>query len=634
MIESFRILSGALPFASTLAWAAVFRFCSIHGLRGWRWSLTLACVQLGVFVLVLTESLSAFHLLDASAAFVIWSLYLIIPAGILLRSKTRIDIRAEAGRLAGKLGEVPLWILGSIALLGVVTLLMAVFTPPMNFDVQCYHLPRQVFWLMEGSIRHFDATYSYQNSQPVLCEFLGLNLFLLSGGDHWHNLVQWGSFIAACGLITLITQAIGGNARAQALAVLFVALLPVAFFEASNAKNDVAVAFFLMIPVLIGIRFGTETWSPSVSLLLLAALAAGLAMATKGTSIAYLPPAAILITAGCLRRGGLRVLVLALIPGILIASLPLAPVVARNFATYHSIGGETAGLMNASHAPKSVLGVAIKNLANQFAFGSCESILSLETRVRTLLENLGVDPDEPETTIPAPQLGGTKLKFFYFVGCEDIIPAPVQTGLCLMLPLMLLVPAFRKRPGVMALALTMFGSFILFCVIFRWQPWGGRLLIPEYFMAAPLLGSVGAILPRWIPIVSTLLAFGFLQNHFLSSGQRHIEGGRSIFAVSKDEQISMAMPGRAEEIRDIVELLRARKVRGVLINGGVSPIYGLLREIRILLPDASIKSTSGEDGHHGEAIVELAEVRNPLPKGFKNLYKGHYYQVALKDSHP
>jgi len=634
LCDFLKLLPGALPFVATLVWATLFRFQHGSCFREWRWSLALACTLLGTFVLALTELLSALHQLNRESVIAAWGLYLLMPLVFLFTKRSVIDVRAEVNRLMSKFKQVPLWMLGGIFVMCGITFLMAVFSPPMNFDVQCYHLPRQVFWLMEKSVRHFDAANSYHNSQPVLSEYLGLNLMLLSWGDAWHNLVQWTYFLGACGIVTLITRSLGGNARGQALAVLFIALVPVVFFQASNSKNDVVLAFFLLIPLLIGIRLWGGEVTTSRSVLMLASLAAGLSMATKGTAIAYLPASALLIVTACFRSRTFKPLLAAMIPGLLLVILPFAPMAIRNISTYHAIGGETSGLLNASHSPERVLGVAMRTVANEFAFGPQENIRVLEAVVRGAMKKGGMDPDDPTTTIQTAQLPDGKFQFFYFAGNEDIIPAPLQSGFCLLVPLFLFFPSFRNRVGIVPLSCVMAGSFLLFCFIFRWQPWGGRLLIPEFFMVAPLFGIAANLIPGWMSVGAVAIAFGFLQQQFLGHGQRHLEGGASIFAQPKSEQMSVGMPGRGREIREIVEFMRQHKVDTVLINGSVSPIYGLLREIRISLPSVSIRSTSGKGDLNGVALLELADECQPSPTGFQTLYSGRYYRMALKLSHP
>ena len=631
-----RTLLGALPFAAIAAWTAFFYFKGISSYRGLRWSLSLSCTVLGAFVLVLTELLSAVHGLNEIFATVAWSLYFLIPIVILFRKRESINVAREVERLVGKLKRVPIWMLGLILLMGGVMFLMAVASPPMNFDVQSYHLPRQIFWLMQGSVRHFDATYAYQNLQPVLTEYLGLNLMLISGGDVWHNLSQWFFFVAACGLVTLITQSIGGGGRAQALAVLFIALVPVAFFQASNSKNDIVASFFILIPLLIGIRIWKRQRKADVSCLLLAALAAGLAMATKGTVAAYLPASALLILIACARNGEWKYLLLAIIPGLLIALLPMAPNTLRNFQSYHSLSGDAVALLNDRHDPRSVVGVAVKNVANQFACGSDAFIKSLEAGTRILLKDIGSNPDDSHTNGNFEQLKGPNFHFLYNVGCEDEIPAPIQTGLCLLIPLFLLIPAFRKASGSIALSCVLLGSFLLFSTIFRWQPWGGRLLIPFFFMAAPLVGNAGAlIVPQWVPLMVTALGVFFLQPHMMFHGQRHLFGWQSVFRLSKEEQMSLAMPGRHEEIRSVMDQLKNSGVRQILVDGHDSPNYGLLRQFRLSFPQMILRSGQAQHPEQADAIVDASGT--PVVTGSGELknyqlrWSGKFYSLYLKN---
>jgi 4-amino-4-deoxy-L-arabinose transferase-like glycosyltransferase len=509
---------------------------------------------------------------------------------------------------------------------------MAFASPPCNYDVQCYHLPRQIYWLMQGGVQHFEATYSYQNLHPVLTEYLGLNLMMLSGGDAWHNLVQLLYFVAACGLVTLITKSIGGGGRAQALAVLFMALVPVAFFEASNAKNDIVASCFILILLLIGLRIWNRQRKADVSCLLLAALAAGLAMATKGTVVAYLPASALLIVIACLRAREWKVLLLAILPGLLIALLPMAPNSIRNMESYHSLSGDAAALLNSTHDPCSVGGVVVKNLANQFACGSEAFIKSLEASTRILLNEIGSNPDDPHTNGNFEQLQGPNFHFLYATGCEDEIPAPIQTTLALLIPFFLLIPTFRKDAGTIALSCVLMGSFLLFCAIFRWQPWGGRLLIPAFFMAAPLVGKAEDLFrPKWLPLLITALEMAFLWPQISNTGQRHLLGWWSVFRMPKVEQMSIAFPGRLEEIRKVASILGKKHVTEVMIDGKDSAIYGLLREVHRELPLVRLSSGHLGSPTKADAIVEaVGGGEGQIPQGYESDWSGKFYRVYSK----
>jgi len=595
-------------------------------------------MALGSFVLVITEVFSRVRLLHHDPILIVWIAVSLVPLILLLRLRSLIHPMQEIERLRAKITALPLWILFSITFTLALIFVMAVATPPMNFDVQIYHLPRQIYWMMLGSVEPFAASHTHQISMPVLSEFLGLNLLILSGGDGLHNLVQTFFLLASCGLVTLIAGSLGAMPRAQLLSLLFVVLVPVIFFEASNAKNDIILSFFVLIPLLMGINIWTGRWKASPPLLLLAALAAGLALATKGTAIAYLPASALLIIAACIPTGAIRILLLAFFPSLLLSVLPVAPQLLRNMQVFHSPEGPNLHHSNLHHDPLSIASVALRNAVGQFTCGSESWNLMLEHETRSLLTHVGLNADDPSTTFE-----GQTFHLPYYAGLEDIVPAPVQTTLLLLLPFALLVPRFRRSQGMLLLFAVTFLSLLIFCLIFRWQPWQGRLLIPAYFIAAPMAGILLDILrPSWIPMAFTLLELLTLKPHLMFAGQRPLIGGSAIFRMSKQDQMSRMMPERSEEIKKLVAYLKGQgSIRSLAIDGGATEIYGLLRALRMGLPETTLLSSPTalpvadhpmiiESTTHDAGVPTPPRNPNPRsPKDYRVFWVGDYYRILI-----
>jgi hypothetical protein len=530
---------------------------------------------------------------------------------------------------------IQLWALLFLATAFGLILVMAVVTPPMNFDVQIYHLPRQIYWMMQGSVEPFIASHSHQISMPVLSELLGLNLLILSGGDSLHNLVQTLFLLASCGIVTLLVRSVGGNPKAQALSLIFVVFVPVLFLEASNAKNDIILSFFILIPLLVGVNIWTGRWSASVPLLLIASLSAGLAFATKGTAIAYLIASALLIIAACIHRKALHVLLLAILPGIFLVTAPAAPQFLRNMEMFGSPAGPNLNHTNLCHDPLSVLSVAVRNSVGQFTWDSEQWNLKLEKQTRKLLSHFGVNPDDPATTFE-----GQNFHLPYYAGLEDIVPAPFQTAFIILLPLSLLIPSFRRLQGVVPAFMAAYLSLFLFCIIFRWQPWQGRLLIPAYFMAAPLAGVVLDLLrPQWTPWIFVILELIALKPHLMYAGQRPLLGDASIFRMAKSDQMSRMMPGRTEDIQKLnAYLMDHPMIHNIMVDGGSTEIYDLLREIRATRPGITIISGHFDHPFRVDAVVSTTTSfagvppppinHSPLsPPGFQLAWNGSYYRV-------
>ena len=632
-----KTLCGSLPFFATLLWMAAHFAAAPSSRRHWRWSLALSCVLLATFSLVLTETLSAIDRLSWGPVFSAWVLYTILPTGFLLASRRGLDCRSELSRLWQNLKACPAWIAVVLGGTAALILLMAVATPPMNFDVQIYHMPRQIYWLMQGSVEPFTAAHSHQISMPVLSEFIGLNLLILSGGDYWHNLVQSLFLLACCGIVGLVVQTLGGSWRASWLAVLFAALVPVVFFEASNAKNDITLAFFILVPVLLALRVWSGEASAGVRILLLAALCAGLAIATKGTAIAYLPAVGLALTWAYLRHGAGRSLALAVVPGVALALLPATPQLLRNAEVFGSPAGPNLHHSNQSHSPKDLFNVAVRNAAGQFTCESEHWNKFLESRTRSLLAWAGCDADDPATTFD-----GQNFHLPYFAGLEDLVPAPAQTALLLLLPFSFLLADFRRNTGILLLFAMGLLSLVIFCAIFRWQPWQGRLLIPAYFVAAPLVGILlDHLRPRWMPVLFAAWALASLRPHLIYAGQRPLFGESSIFRNEKTDQMSRMHPGRSNEIRALTRYLKEFRAKEILIDGGATEIYGLLRELHQSAPGIPLRSGKSQNTGSADAIIipSLPDAGVPVPPanpaptgpdGFEAAWIGDYYTVFHK----
>jgi hypothetical protein len=72
-------------------------------------------------------------------------------------------------------------------------LVQAIVAPPNTLDVLTHHLPRQVYWQQQGGVQHYATSVLRQLTMPPFAELAGLNLLVLSGGDHYHNLLHEGT---------------------------------------------------------------------------------------------------------------------------------------------------------------------------------------------------------------------------------------------------------------------------------------------------------------------------------------------------------------------------------------------------------------------------------------------------------
>ena len=134
-----------------------------------------------------------------------------------------------------------------------------------------YHMPRVVYWAQSGSVAFFPTPYFNQVMLSPMAEYLMLHTYVISGGDHFINLLTFAAWLFSTIAVSSVAGALGRGSRGQAIAALFCATLPNGVLQASGAKNDWLLTMWLVTMVYFALRRDAP----------FAGLALGLALATK-----------------------------------------------------------------------------------------------------------------------------------------------------------------------------------------------------------------------------------------------------------------------------------------------------------------------------------------------------------------
>lgn len=291
---------------------------------------------------------------------------------------------------------------GGVILLIVLALVTAVASPPVTIDVLNYHAPRQLMWLQQGGLGHFFTVNDRQLMMPPLAEVIGLQFLGLTKGDYWMNLPQWAAYV----LLSLATGStvrnMGCSNRISFLAAWLAVCLPMTYLEASNGKNDLQGAMWIMLLVREAV-LGRKADSGSVSeSAIRAGLIVGLAILTKSTAMIFAPPLAIAGIWGWKRRKHAE-----MGRGVVIAALMVmvvtAPFFIRNVGWYGPLlgqqvaenGGQQA---NTEITPAVVVSNALRNAALHLSSPWAGWNRVVDHAVRSAHAHIGMELNDPRCT--------------------------------------------------------------------------------------------------------------------------------------------------------------------------------------------------------------------------------------------
>jgi 4-amino-4-deoxy-L-arabinose transferase-like glycosyltransferase len=513
------VFLGLLP-AATYALVAYAVRPSAPGFAPVRLALVRAALIVAGLAEVLVEALSLVHGLTRPVIVVTWSVAVVAAgAGALLRRRRDLARPGGDGDRAGirarwsGLGWAERLLGAGLLVLVLGELILALASPPNNYDSQTYHLPKIEHWVAQHNVQFFPTVIDRQVTLAPGAEYLLLHLRLLTGGDALYNLLQWGAGIGCVIAASRIAGQLGGTRRAQLLAGFVVGTAPIVALESTSTQTDLVVAAWvvcLATLVLDEVRRRTRL----VDLILLGT-ATGMVTLTKATGVLATGPLLLIWAAAQVRQRGAgklsstlgraaagSVLILAcaaVIAGPYLARVqaefgnPLGPPDLRDSV---SLGRHDppALLVNALHVGYTALDTPFAPLNHAVVDG-----------IDRLSRSLGVDPNDPAITFSRttfPNANGVVLD-------EDTSSLPISGGLVLLGAGFLLVRPARRVPAgnaviARAYAAAFWVNVLVYVTTIRWQPWGNRLVLYLVALGAPLAGLwLDAVLHRGRALTAT-----------------------------------------------------------------------------------------------------------------------------------
>ena len=232
------------------------------------------------YLVAITELLSLFNALSTTWLIIAWALPAALAA-FYSYFRRRVAITKTLSVMRQSLNTWMSWIICGFTL---ISFGIALLYPTNNYDSLTYHMARVAHWAQNHSIDHYQTHIIRQLVFPPFAEWVILHLQILTSSDLWANTVQL-FFFAACILnASLIAAEFGATYKQQWICAFCACLVPMAVIQSNTTQNDLVVAFFVMSFALITIR---TIRTPSLSSVIFAGIALGLAWLTKGTAYLF-----------------------------------------------------------------------------------------------------------------------------------------------------------------------------------------------------------------------------------------------------------------------------------------------------------------------------------------------------------
>ena len=468
----------------------LFSFISIWLIAGnqdhepdWRMSLIQAGIVWGSLVVLGTEFLSAFGLLNRLFLAVYWSIPIIFGSvWVWLRLRSGKVLRLPiVYHYHNKLGTLLDMV---VILILIITAVVAFTSPPNSHEALVTRMSRVAQWEQNERVAHFATGNEAQNSLSPGAEFIFLQLRVLAGDDRWVNLAAWLGFAGSIAAAASLAELLGASINGQRLAAIFAATLPVAIVHATSATNVTLASFWVLSAVLMALIYLEKT--NKTYTLIMTGVASGLAVLTYAASFVFLLPFSFYLLVVIYRRNGAAKLAMSAAIILIMMGITNAGVIYRNQRTYKLGFSPVAlsGHLNESHNWR----VALSNIARHTVMHTKVPISVVgewQDKIKSDLHDfIGLDIIDPRTTVES----GVS---FPTGSTSEATSGNLLHSLTVIIGIIILaIMALSGKIGHRLIIYTGLNliSFLLLVYLLKWDPNNSGQLLPLFFLFMPVLG--------------------------------------------------------------------------------------------------------------------------------------------------
>lgn len=470
----------------------------------------------------------------------------------------------------------------------VITLgLVAIVSPPNNWDSLTTHMSRVAHWMQNHTLFYYPTSMIRQLNYPPGSAFFILHFQILSFGDRYANLIQWFCMLGSVLGISLIAKQLGASKLGQIFSSVIVATIPMGILQASSTQNDYVVTFWLVCFVSSFLQLKSK---PKYIYAVAAAVGLALGFLIKGTGYIFALPFLFWFIASkikCSRVKKLRFLAIF----FLVAILLNGGYFLRNYQLTRTLipPSEKQNMINKSFDALSVSSNILRNISFHLGTPFEKINLFIENGIQRVDFFLNKEDKKDDSR-------------FYFTGHpfhEDNAGNLMHFILMVVSTVIFYVTKqHRHKKTLMVYHIAVILGFLIFCIGIRWTLYNSRYHLPFFVLYAPFIGAVLSDLKRQnVGAAICIMLFIFSLPWVFINQSRPLIGKKNIFNTPRRSQYFANNPGFMYSFTKAVEEVKSQGCQQIgLWLGGDSweyPFWVLLNPRRI--SDVRLEHVNGSN---------------------------------------
>lgn len=455
---------------------------------------------------------------------------------------------------------------GSVIIVGLIGII-ALVAPPNTHDAMSYHMPRIVHWMLNQNIAHYPTYTIRQLYQPPLAEMILLHVQLLSGTDRFANLLQWLSMIGCMLGVSLIVKEFFGNKKMQLIAALITTTIPMGILQASSAKNDYVLAFWLVSLTYFIINYfnvrdfnlaGKREETPTITknhTIYLIGLLLGLATLTKGTAYLFAFPLMIWFFSRIVFKEKIKEwLKIGVIVTILALALNAGHYIRNYKVFHHPLSPVNDIYTNQIHSFQMLISNFTRNISLHLVLPPRKIVVPVvEKAVEQIHRVIGMNSNDPRTTWQNNKYELNKGSLFSENHSGNFVHL-----ILILIAVILFAIRFRhfKNRLYFEYLLSILAMVIIFNLYLKWQPWHSRLHLPLFILFSPFVVVVLSEFKKQLLYAISFVLFVMALPWVVFNSPRNMLGERNIFNTNRMQQYFTSEQDLYSEMLKVNEILQ------------------------------------------------------------------------------